>query len=429
MNDTLASDLRWLRDASGPAARLLAMQVAVQSIAAAASFLFVRGMSKEEFGWLTIATGFMTTVSVLADSGMGAGLQGLAGRVWRDPASLGQLVVAARQTRHQLASLVAILLGPAFAWLLVRNGAPAWYAILLATLAGATVWFTTEIVALSVACRMHSHYRAVQMAEAAGASVRLIFALASVVIPLNAAFGAGAGFAAAALQRFRLRGTIADLAPVADGPKVVGYRRELLSFLKPLAVPTIFFVIQGQLGIWLLGVFGKIQNVADLGALSRYAVLLSVITAAANQVAGPSFSRAETPTDLRRQLRRMVGMTLAAFSIPALVLLTLPELALHLLGRGYVHLTMELRLVVAVSFVTTLTALTWAVATAKGWVRGAWLVVPMTLGVQLAALLWLDVSTVQGALILSFLSGFATLSVYVLITVQGYRRWRRHEQA
>jgi O-antigen/teichoic acid export membrane protein len=424
VNEALARDLRWLRDASGPAARLLGTQVAVQGIAAAASFLFVRGMSKEEFGWLTIATGFMTTVSVLADSGMGAGLQGIAGRVWKEPAAMGQLIVAARQTRHLLAAVVAVLLAPAFTWLLVRNGAPVWYAIILTTVAGATVWFTTEIVALSVACRMYARYRAVQMAEAVGSSVRLAVALGSLVAPLNAMLGAAAGFLAATLQRSQLRRSVEDV-PVGRGPEVSGYKRELLSFLGPLAVPTLFFVVQGQLGVWLLGFFGKVQNVADLGALSRFAVLLSIITAAANQVAGPSFARADTPDDLRRQVRRVVGMTLAAFSVPALALLVLPEFALQVLGPGYLHLTLELRLVVAVSLLTTLTALTWAAATAKGWVRHAWLVVPVTLCAQLAALLWLDVSTVAGALLLSLLNGLATLSVYGALAVRGFSRWRQ----
>jgi O-antigen/teichoic acid export membrane protein len=424
VNEALARDLRWLRKASGPAARLLTTQVAVQGLAAAASFLFVRGMSKQEFGWLTIATGFTTTVSVLADSGMGAGLQAISGRAWKDPTSMGQLLLAARETRRRLAVLVILLLGPAFAWLLVRNGSPIWYASALAILAGATVWFTTEIVALSVACRMYSRYQDVQLAEAVGSSARLIVALGSLAVPLNAALGAAASLLAASLQRFSLRRVVDRIVPVRVGPEVASYRKELQSFLKPLALPTLFFVIQGQLGIWLLGVLGKVESVADLGALSRFAVLLSIITAAANQVAAPSFARAETPDAFRQQVRRVVGLTLAAFSAPALVLVAWPELALLLLGAGYTHLVVELRLVVAVSLFTTLTALTWSMATAKGWVRGAWLVIPVAIGAQLAALLWLSVSTVTGALTLSLVNSVATMAVYGSLVGRGYGRWR-----
>jgi O-antigen/teichoic acid export membrane protein len=416
--------VRGMRDAGVPAIRLLAIQGAVQGIAAAASFLFVRGMSKEEFAWLTIATGFLTTVSILADSGMGAGLQAIAGRVWKDPVEMGQLVVAARRTRQRLAALVAVVLGPAFAWLLVRNGAAVWYAVALACISGATVWFTTEIVALSVAARMYSRYHDVQLAEAGGGTVRLAVALGSLVRPSNAALGVGAGFLAAAIQRFRLRRVLSGIVPLGDGPSAAGYGRELASYLKPLAVPTLFFVIQGQLGVWLLGLLGRVQSVADLGALSRFAVLLSIITAAVNQVAAPSFARAETPDALARKVRRVVTLSVGAFSVPALVLVAVPQQALRLLGPAYAHLTQELRLVVAISLLTHLSAVTWALATAKGWVRGTWVVVPVVSVAQAGALLSLDVSTVAGALGLALVNGLATLCVYVALVARGFRQSR-----
>jgi O-antigen/teichoic acid export membrane protein len=420
----IAALVRDLRDAGVPGIRLLATQGAVQGMSAAASFLFVRGMSKEEFAWLTIATGFLTTVSVLADSGMGAGLQAIAGRVWKEPVEMGQLVVAARRTRHRLAALVALLLGPAFAWLLVRNGAPTWYAVALAFVAGATVWFTTETVALSIAARMYSRYHDVQLAEAGGGTVRLAVALGSLLRPSNAALGAGAGFLAAAVQRFRLRHVLSDIVPLQEGPAVAAYGRELASYLKPLAIPTLFFVVQGQLGVWLLGLLGRVQSVADLGALSRFAVLLSIITAAGNQVAAPSFARADSPDALARQVRRVVTLSLSAFATPALVLVALPQQALQLLGPAYTHLAQELRLVVAVALLTHLTAVTWALATAKGWVRGAWLVVPVASCAQAVAVLSLEVSTVAGALWLAFINGLATLVVYISCAFRGFRLWR-----
>lgn len=429
MNEAFVRDLHWLRSASGPAVRLLAAQGTVQGIAAAASFLFVRGMPKDEFGWLTITTGFLTTVSVLADSGMGAGLQAIAGRAWKEPAAMGQLVVAARQTRHRLAVLVALVLGPAFAWLLVRNGATAWYAAVLAVLSGTTVWFSTEIVALSTAARMYSRYHDVQLAEAGGAGVRLVVAAGSLVRPSNAALGAAAGFLAAAVQCARLRYVLNGIVPIADGPSVSAYRRELTSYLKPLALPTLFFVLQGQLGVWLLGLSGRVQSVADLGALSRFAVLLSIITAAGNQVAGPSFARADSPAALRRQVRRVVGLGLVAFALAGGGLLLLPGAALRLLGASYTHLGNELRLVVAVSLLTHLTAVAWAIATAKGWVRGAWLVVPVVLCAQLVAVFVLDISTVAGALCLALLNGLATLGVYAGLVARGFRHWRGEARA
>jgi O-antigen/teichoic acid export membrane protein len=429
VNGSLTDDLRWLRDAGGPAARLLVAQGTVQGIAAAASFLFVRGMSKEEFGWLTIATGFLTTVSVLADSGMGAGLQAIAGRVWKDPAEMGQLIVAARQTRHRLAALVAVVLGPAFAWLLARNGARVDYAIALALLSGATVWFTTEIIALSVAARMYSRYHDVQFAEAGGAAVRLVVAAGSLLRPSNAALGAAAGFLSAGVQRFRLRHVLSRIVPMTHGPAVPAYRRELTSFLRPLAIPTFFFMVQGQLGVWILGLFGRVQSVADLGALSRFAVLLSIITAACNQVAAPSFARADTPNALGRQVRRILGLGLLAFAAAGGGLLALPSLALRLLGPSYGHLANELRLVVGVSLLTHLTAMAWSLATAKGWVRGAWLVVPVVSCAQLGALLALDISTVAGALCLSLLNGLATLAVYTSLVIRGFRHWQAQAHA
>jgi hypothetical protein len=424
------TDLRWLTSRAATAARLMVLQAAVHALGLAAALLCVRGMTKSEFAWFTITGSLIAALSVLADSGTGAGLQALAGRVWPDTQRLEALVRAARKLRRQLTTLVGILVGPPFVWLLVKSGAPWPYALGLACIAYATVWQTTASVVLAVPVRLQARYEDVQRADLLGASVRLTLLAVSFATVLNAGLATLWTTCGAAIQRMRLELSAASILGRTRRRGTLGDEtRQLTAYLKPLAAPTLFFVLQGQITVWLVGVLGHVHSVADLGAVSRFAALFSLFGATVTQNAGASFARCRTPAELERQVRRVAAGAGLVLVSPLALLLLKPDWALLLLGSPYRHLTLELRVLAVASFVSTLTGLVWALDTARGWVQGAWWLIPATLLSQAAIVSVVDPASVVGALLLSLTHGLATLTVYLTLAGGGWRRWAAEYRA
>jgi hypothetical protein len=98
-----------------------------------------------------------------------------------------------------------------------------------------------------------------------------------------------------------------------------------------------------------------------------------------------------------------------------------PRLILSLLGPQYLHLESELVWMMAASAITLLASAVYLLNTARGWVRGLWLGVPATIAAQIAVALYIDLSTVKGAILLQASAFAAPLLVNVAIGVRGLR--------
>jgi len=54
---------------------------------------------------------------------------------------------------------------------------------------------------------------------------------------------------------------------------------------------SIYYCLQGQITVWLISIFGNADSVADVGALSRLAVVFSVLGALSSEIVFPAFAR------------------------------------------------------------------------------------------------------------------------------------------
>src|SRR5258705_1180628 len=65
--------------------RFVTVQVAVQLMGVASGILLVRTLSQTEYAYFTLAFSMMSTMSILADSGISISLSPIGGRVWQEP--------------------------------------------------------------------------------------------------------------------------------------------------------------------------------------------------------------------------------------------------------------------------------------------------------------------------------------------------------
>ena len=76
------------------------VQALVQVIGFAAGLLIVRNLPKREYAFYTIGNTMLSTILMLADSGISSALTAIGGRVWQDGRRLGSLPQERTLTRN-----------------------------------------------------------------------------------------------------------------------------------------------------------------------------------------------------------------------------------------------------------------------------------------------------------------------------------------
>src|SRR5450432_2662168 len=188
--------LRFARQVS----RFTWVQMFVQLIGFATGILLVRCMEQREYALFTIANTMQATINILADIGISIGLISIGGRVWQDQHRFGELVSTGLRLRRKLGTASILMVTPLLYFMLVKNGASVFYAVLLIAVVLAGLYAQLSLGVLSVVPRLRSDFRQIQKVDFVGAIARLAVLGALALVFLNAGVAALAGSGALLLQ-------------------------------------------------------------------------------------------------------------------------------------------------------------------------------------------------------------------------------------
>jgi hypothetical protein len=202
-------------------------------------------------------------------------------------------------------------------------------------------------------------------------------------------------------------------------------RAAMLGFIRSQAANAIFFCLQGQITVFLISIFGhNVSSIAEVGALSRLAMIFAVLSNLLANVFAPAFARCQDRARLRWQYALIVG-AVAGFSLAIMgAALFFPRQFLFVLGNKYAHLDRELLLMVGAAVITAMASTLWSLNAAKAWITGSWLYIPLTLGTQLALIPFTDFTSVAGVLTFNLISAIPSLLLNLVLSFRGFRRWQ-----
>src|SRR3954453_3262242 len=176
------------------------VQGVVQVVGFLSGILLIRHLDQREYGYFTIANSMQGTLNTLADIGISVGLVSIGGRVWQDRNRFGQLIKTASRLRRKLGAIAAIIVTPILFFMLVKNGAPISYSLILIALVLAGLSVQLALGVLSVVPRLTSHIGRIQTIDFAGAAARLLVLIALMYFFLNSAVAVAVGSATLFLQ-------------------------------------------------------------------------------------------------------------------------------------------------------------------------------------------------------------------------------------
>jgi O-antigen/teichoic acid export membrane protein len=401
--------------------RFASVQMFVQLIAFVTGILLVRLLEQREYALFTVTNTMQGTMNVLADIGISIGMISIGGRVWQDSHRFGELVRTGLKLRRTLGAAAVIAITPLLYYMLAKNGAPPFYALVLIGAVLLALSAQLSIGVLEVIPRLRSDIRLIQKIDLTGAVSRLLVLLVLAGVFLNAGVAALVGSGALLLQYYLLKRYAVGVVDFSAHENLED-RRAMIGFIRQQAANAIFFCLQGQITVFLITIFGHSIGVAEVGALGRLAMIYSVIANLIMNIFAPAFARCHDPRRLRRIYAGIVS-AVAGFSLVVLsAAVFLPNEFLFVLGNKYSHLHRELFLMVAGATLNVMTSTLWYLNSSRAWIAGSWLNIPVTIAAQISLIPFVDFSTVSGVLTFNLIASVPSLLLNMGLSYRGFSR-------
>lgn len=406
------------------------VQVVAQGLGFLAGIMVVRTLPKEDYALFMIVNTIGPVMNLLSDNGITNSLSAIGGKFWQDDARMGSLVKTAMILRRRLVLLSFIVVTPFLVWMLWRNHAStstiAW--IVPITLVG--VFFQLNTGVLGVVISLRQQVPRMQALVFMGVLPRLaLIGLFAALGWLNASLAVAAGTVALAAQFWLLEQWVRPQISV-EAPPDAEFRKGILAIVKRQAPLTIYFCLQGQIGIWLISIFGNVHGVADVGALGRIGMIFSILVSMTSALIVPRFARSQ---DWHR-LRFNYALILLGFSgfilLGTVFAWLVPNSLLWLLGAQYSQLGDLVWLAVLATGTSSLAGLIYALNINKGWIPPAIVLIPVEIFTLMILCLVFDLSSVRSILLIAILSpvmpalinlcvGIYKLNLFTMQSIEG----------
>lgn len=405
-----------------------AVQAIAQLLAAVSGILVVRLLTRDDYALYTIGNTMLATLVLLADSGVGAAVAGIGGRVWDDAFRLGRTINAAFGIRNWLRNVLALPVTLLLLVLLLKNGAtPKTVAVII------PIVLISAVLALDagvyiVVPRLKANTRLLQGVALGSAASRLVTTIAFGLIGLSAATAMLSVVAGYAVQRWltmRWAKRQADLTAPPD-PLAAA---ELKGVLRRQMPHNIYYILQTQISVWLLSIFGSTASVAGLGALARIGVVFVVLSAAMEGVVVPRYARCTDPARLATLYIQILTGFAALVTVPAIFVAVMPGPVLWVLGPQYDQLSWELILATLSCALTALNGVSWSLNATRAWVVPPSIYIPVGLALQAFLLFAIGVSTIERVLTMTICVNLVQTIMCVATSVAYIRRFRRQSHA
>lgn len=197
--------------------------------------------------------------------------------------------------------------------------------------------------------------------------------------------------------------------------------KEMIQYLKPIILSTVFFAFQGQIQIFIISFFGNINNIAEVAALGRLGQVFLFFNAANGLIAFPIIAKS-TEKELFKKFMLVLGITLLVAASIFSFALIFPQVLLFLLGPKYYHLKNELGIMVFNSCLVYIAGVFYGMNSSRKWVFWGltWTNLIGMVLCEIIGVLVFDVSTTQGVLYMAVLAQLFSVAVCGITSIIGF---------
>ncbi len=372
-------------------------QVSIQAIGLLSGIIVIRLLSTEEYAFYTLANTMLGVMTVLTDSGIGAGVTAEGGKVWKSSEKMGVVLNTGMDLRKKFAVGSLLLATPILIYLLHHHGASWWMSLLIVlSLVPALIGSLSGSIFM-IPMKLRQDIKPLQ-----GNLIKESLGRFSLILSLFLLPWTFIAILASGIPRLYMNIRLKKLSKGYvdwNQPIDLEVRTRILAIVKRIMPGAIYYCVSGQISIWLLSIFGTTASVAQIGALGRIAVALTVLNTLFGRLVFPRFARLEQNTKvlLKRFLQIMAALTIVCSFIITGVYLFSNQI-LWVLGDQYQSLNFALVLSMTSSIIGLLSGAIFRMSTHRGWAVHPGLSIPVSIGAIIIGAMIMDVSQLEGIL-------------------------------
>ena len=385
-------------------------QVLIQGIGFLVGIYIIHMLSKEQYAYYTLANTMLGTMTVLADGGISTGVMAEGGKQWEDRKELGTILATGMHMRRQFAIGSLLVSIPILFYLLNDQGLLWWESGLLILCLIPTFMAALSGSLLQIVPRLHQNINELLKINVQLNVVRLMLTLPVLfffpLAPL-AILASGIGQWVNNIQLRKLSFKAADwkVQPTSE------YRRRIMEKVKRVLPGSIYYCISGQITVWLIAFFGSTEGVAEIGALSRLMMVLTLVKLSVDMLIVPRYAR--LPSDKTQVIVRFFQVLALLLGMSALIaggVALFPELFLWVLGKDYANLEYEVVLMTASSCLGLVNGVAYLMASSRGIIPNPYVYIIYSIVTQVIILyFFVDYTTLAGVILFSIFAALVNL--------------------
>jgi O-antigen/teichoic acid export membrane protein len=388
-------------------------QLIIQATGFVCGIFILRVLSIEQYAFYTLANTMLGTMTVLADGGISTGVMAEGGKRWQDRRELGTILATGMHMRRQFAVGSLLVSVPILFYLLNDQGMVWWHSALLILCLTPTFLAALSGSLLQIVPKLHQDINELLKINVTINVVRLIVTIPLLLVFPYAALAVLASGVSQVGGNFQFRKLSLRKADwkTATSPE---YRKKIMAVVKRILPGSIYYCISGQITVWLVAIFSSTESVAQIGALARLMVVLTVVRLSIEMVIVPRYARlpAVKKVIIVRFFQVLALIALLCAAIVGAVYL-LPDLFLWILGNKYSDLQHEVVIMTMGSCLMLISGVAHMMSSSRGIIPNPYLFIATTIVGQVLLLAFVvDYTTLSGVL------WFAVFSAMVNI---GYR--------
>lgn len=370
----------------------------LQALGLVTGIAIVRGLSVQEYAEYSIYVGLLFALISVSDSGMSGTILSLGVKVAHSKEQLSRLIKAGLRARRMLGVIVSIAGVVLLCILLNANGASHITVITAAALLGCT------LQAVFIRGVWQVHFR-IKIRAVAAQKILVIGAVSRFVLVLPTWHWSELGITyilAVTAVSYWVEALLMYRLAARSTPSVSGrareYESELYRSIRKVLPMNLTNLARGQLFIGLITFLGTSAVIAEVNALSRYALAFSIVNAVVLELVSPVVARHQSS---KYAVIKWIGLAMTAYALLAvmgvIVLQLLAPWLLGLLGAPYEGLVHEFLIINMGAAIINMAIALGILNQSQNWISGSWTLLPFTMVWLGCGVLFFDLRSAEDA--------------------------------
>lgn len=399
-------------------------QIIIQAVSMITGIIIIRVLTTHEYAYYTIANTMLGTMTILADGGVSIGVMNQGGKVWNDKQQLGTVLSTGFALRKVFVIYSLLISVPILSYLLWHQGATLWTIILIVLTLIPAFFAAMSDSLLEIFPKLNQDIKSLQVNQITVSVLRLGLSCISIFFFPYTFIAILASGIPRLYGNYKLK-AIAHRFAESGQPSDPQRKAEMLKIVKATLPGAIYYCLSGQITIWLISIFGTASSIAQVGALGRFSMVLSIFSVLFSTLVIPRFARFPDNITLlaTRFIQFIILLALLSLGIVGITYL-FPTQLLWVLGKDYFGLENALILSVIGGCIGLTSGAIFSVTSSRGWVVNPILLIVYNVSMIIVGLLILDVSSINGILLFNIFVGTTQIIMFIIFFIYKLSKMR-----